>query len=121
MTMMRCSTGDRGEIGFVGIPQAPLYFLAGKLFTSNAHNDLYARLQLPVLVLYDRDPNVSFEHLPAVVAASPYWTARRIAPSRVVPHWENTADTVAAIERFWAATAAPEQPRAEGPRAESQV
>jgi starvation-inducible DNA-binding protein len=21
MTMMRCSTGDRGEIGFVGIPQ----------------------------------------------------------------------------------------------------
>jgi hypothetical protein len=22
MTMMRCSTGDRGEIGFVGIPQA---------------------------------------------------------------------------------------------------
>jgi hypothetical protein len=34
-----------------GAKLAPLYFLVGKLFTSNAYNDLYARLQLPVLVL----------------------------------------------------------------------
>jgi hypothetical protein len=26
MTMMRCSTGDRGEIGFVGIPQGQTFF-----------------------------------------------------------------------------------------------
>jgi pimeloyl-ACP methyl ester carboxylesterase len=85
-----------------GARHAPYYFLAGQLFTREATETLYAKLQLPVLVLYDRDANVGFELLPELVARQPNWTAVRIEPTLGIPQWERTADCVAALDSFWA-------------------
>jgi pimeloyl-ACP methyl ester carboxylesterase len=84
-----------------GARYAPLYFLSLQLFTPNAYEELYARLELPVLALYDRDPNVTFERLPELVSTRENWQAERIGPSLGLPHWEKTAETIAAMERFW--------------------
>lgn len=86
-----------------GARHAPLYFLSGQLFTRDALEQLYARLEMPVLVLYDRDPNVSFDRLPGFVSGRGNWHAVRIAPTLGLPHWEKTSETVDAMEHFWAA------------------
>ncbi len=84
-----------------GAKYAPLYFLSGQLFTANAITQLYAKLNLPVLVLYDRDPNVSFDLLPGFVSSHSNWRAEHIAPTLGLPHWEKTEETISAIEAFW--------------------
>lgn len=83
-----------------GAKYAPFRFLSMKLFTPDASDRLYAPLRLPVLVLYDRDPNVTFERLEDF-DARPNWHLRRIEPTLGLPHWERTADTVAALDAFW--------------------
>jgi pimeloyl-ACP methyl ester carboxylesterase len=85
-----------------GARHAPYYFLAGQLFTRQATETLYAKLQLPVLVLYDRDANVGFELLPELVASHTNWKAVRIEPTLGIPQWERTADCSAALDAFWA-------------------
>lgn len=84
-----------------GARHAPLHFLAGALFTRDARADLYDATQRPVLVLYDEDPNVGFEHLDAFVAGHANWRAERLAGTRGMPQWDCTEDTIAAMERFW--------------------
>jgi pimeloyl-ACP methyl ester carboxylesterase len=86
-----------------GAKYAPFYFLSGLLFTQDTCDRLYTRLELPVLVLYDRDPNVSFDRLPELLAAHPNWQATRIQPTLGLPHWEAPQKTTAAMDRFWAA------------------
>ena len=49
-----------------GAHYAPLRFISGLLFTRNARQELYERLTLPVLVVYDRDAFVRFDALPEV-------------------------------------------------------
>lgn len=98
-----------------GAHHAPLYFLSGQLFTTAAVDEIYPRLTLPVLVIHDRDPNVSFERLPALVAQRPSWRVERIVPSLGLPHWERLPETAAVLDSFWAAqgtAAAPEPERA---------
>ena len=85
-----------------GARYAPLYFLSGQLFTPNVAETLYAQLKLPALTLYDRDPNITFDLLPDLIAHHANWRAERITPTSGIPHWEKTAETVAAMERFWA-------------------
>lgn len=85
-----------------GARHAPYRFLAGQLFSREATETLYAKVQVPVLVLYDRDANVGFDLLPALVASHPNWKAVRIEPTLGIPHWERTADCVAALDTFWA-------------------
>jgi len=85
-----------------GARHAPYYFLAGQLFTPNAVDVIYAKLGLPVLVLYDRDANVSFEHLPDMLAA-PNWHGERIEPTLGIPQWERPTLTVQAMHNFWQA------------------
>ena len=80
---------------------APLTFVSGQLFTADVWRTVYMRLMVPTLAVYDRDPNVSFERLPAVVAANEYWKPTRVAPSLGLPHWELPAETIAALNRFW--------------------
>ena len=82
---------------------APLYFLAGQLFTKDAPNQIYGRVQQPVLVLYDQDPNIDFDHLAPFLAGRANWQAQRIGPTLGVPHWEKSAETTAAMDKFWAA------------------
>jgi hypothetical protein len=84
-----------------GARYAPLYFLSGQLFTAKATERLYAKLSLPVLVIYDRDPNVSFDLLSGFVASHANWTTERIAPTLGLPHWEKTAETISSMDGFW--------------------
>ncbi|MEY6431259.1 alpha/beta fold hydrolase [Thioalkalicoccus limnaeus] len=91
-----------------GAHHAPLYFLSGQLFTTDAYDRFYSKVSQPVLVIHDRDPNVSFERLPALLAERPNWQEARIAPSLGLPHWEKLAETAEVLDRFWAdQTAAP--------------
>lgn len=80
---------------------APLYFLAGQLFTEDAPNTLYARVTQPVLAIYDRDPYIDFALLPQFLEGRSNWRAERIGPALGLPHWERFPETVAALDRFW--------------------
>jgi pimeloyl-ACP methyl ester carboxylesterase len=80
---------------------APLYFISGKLFTPNVRDAVYARLNLPVMALYDRDGHVSFERLPGFAAQHPNWTAVRIPGTRGLPHFEKPYEVSGALEAFW--------------------
>jgi pimeloyl-ACP methyl ester carboxylesterase len=85
-----------------GAHLVPLKFLTFSLFTEQAMSRLYSRLTLPCLVLYDDDPNIGFERLPELVDASGQWTIKRLIPSMGLPHWELPADTITALDEFWA-------------------
>jgi pimeloyl-ACP methyl ester carboxylesterase len=89
-----------------GARHAPYRFLAGQLFTRDAVSDLYNKLELPVLVIYDRDANISFERLPDVLATRPNWKAVRVQPTLGMPQWERPEDCFAALDAFWGAGAA---------------
>ncbi|PQJ97668.1 alpha/beta fold hydrolase [Chromatium okenii] len=89
-----------------GAKYAPLYFLSGQLFTPQAGETLYSKLTVPVLVLYDRDPNIDFHELPDFLGRHPNWLAQRIVPTRGMPQWERPAETAAAMTHFWATRAA---------------
>ncbi len=83
---------------------APFCFLSGKLFTARAWETLYARLEVPTLILYDEDPNVGFDNLPELLARNTRIRAHRIAPTLGLPHWEKPAETHAVLDQFWSAT-----------------
>ena len=80
--------------------EMPLQFLSMSLFTPNAVGLLYGKLDVPVLVLFDEDPNVTFE-LFEQFEDSPTWQFKRISPSLGMPQWEHPERTVAAIESFF--------------------
>ena len=88
-----------------GARYAPLYFLSGQLFTSDVRTAVYNNLTVPTLVLYDRDPNVSFDKLPDVLATNDNWQATRIPDTLGLPHWEKLEETTAALAAFWAGQA----------------
>jgi pimeloyl-ACP methyl ester carboxylesterase len=85
-----------------GARHAPYYFLSGQLFTPNATEVIYGKLKLPVLVLYDRDANVTFDRMPEIVGKHPNWRAVRIEPTLGIPQWERPTLSIQAIDSFWA-------------------
>jgi pimeloyl-ACP methyl ester carboxylesterase len=80
---------------------APLAFVSGKLFTPDVRETVYLGLRVPVLVLYDTDPYVGFDTLPALIERNPRWRAVRIRPSRGLPHFEQLDATTAALDVFF--------------------
>lgn len=84
-----------------GARYAPLYFVSGRLFTPNIANAVYERLKLPVLVIYDEDPFVSFELLPRVINTCGSWRAVRVAPTKGLAHWDKPDETTRTMEAFW--------------------
>jgi pimeloyl-ACP methyl ester carboxylesterase len=84
-----------------GAEHAPLYFVAGKLFTPNAIENIYRHVKTPTLVLYDQDPYSRFDRLPELLATNKAWQATRISPTLGLPHWEKTEETAQALEKFW--------------------
>jgi pimeloyl-ACP methyl ester carboxylesterase len=84
-----------------GARYAPFRFLSGRLFTPQAFDALYLQVGIPALVLYDRDPNISFERLDDLVQMRPNWHATRIAPTLGLPHWERLDETTRALDGFW--------------------
>jgi pimeloyl-ACP methyl ester carboxylesterase len=90
-----------------GAEHAPLYFVAGKLFTPNAIDKIYRQVTVPTLVLYDEDPYVHFDRLPELLATNKAWQATRISPTLGLPHWEKPDESVQAMENFWQSVAEP--------------
>ena len=62
---------------------------------------VYEKLNIPVLVLYDRDNFVRFDTLPAVASSRDNWHLARIAPTKGLPHFEKLPEVVAALDKFW--------------------
>ncbi|MGF1507658.1 MAG: alpha/beta fold hydrolase [Anaerolineae bacterium] len=83
-----------------GARYAPLYFISGQLFTPDILTEVYARLPQPVLALYGYDPNVTFDQLPQLLEQRANWQA--VQTTTRLPHWEQLAETVQALDAFWA-------------------
>jgi pimeloyl-ACP methyl ester carboxylesterase len=83
-----------------GASFAPFYFLSGQMFAPDAVGDLYLPLLQPTQVLYDTDPNISFDHLDEILEARPNWRATRIPDTRGLPHFEKPQQTQQALEEF---------------------
>lgn len=84
-----------------GASHAPFYFLSGQMFAPDAVGELYRPLTQPVLVLYDQDPNISFDYLDEVLETGHAWQAERIPGTRGLPHFEKPVETQRALEAFW--------------------
>ncbi len=84
-----------------GAENVPLYFLSGKLFTRDILPSVYERLDLPVLVLYDRDYFTSFDMLSDLLSKKENWRAARIIPSLGLPHFEKLEEVTQALDDFW--------------------
>ena len=83
-----------------GARHAPITFVSGKLFSRQIFKT-YSSLNLPVLVLYDRDPNLNFDRLPELLEKHGNWRARRIPNTLGLPHFERLDKTAEALEAFW--------------------
>lgn len=84
-----------------GAEHAPLYFISGKLFTRNIRQAVYEKLQVPTLVVYDRDGFTSFERLPETLVRNSFWQAVRLVPTLGLPQFERTEDTIEVLDGFW--------------------
>lgn len=84
-----------------GAEHAPLYFISGKLFTSNILQSVYRQVQVPTLVIYDRDSYTSFDLLPDLLTVNSAWQAVRIVPTLGLPHFERLDETVEVLNQFW--------------------
>jgi pimeloyl-ACP methyl ester carboxylesterase len=84
-----------------GAEYVPLYFVSGQLFTPDAYQSIYERVEVPTLVIYDQDAFVSFGKLPALLEKRPKWLAERITPTRGLPHFEKLPEVTEALDRFW--------------------
>jgi pimeloyl-ACP methyl ester carboxylesterase len=85
-----------------GAKYAPIYFISGQLFTPDAYTDLYSKLTIPTVVMYDQDAFVNFARLPDF-AALPGKSAVRIADTDGLPHWEKMLDVKVTLDAFWRA------------------
>ncbi|WP_425147538.1 alpha/beta fold hydrolase [Deinococcus sp.] len=85
-----------------GSVYAPLFFISGLLRTPDAYNELYSKLSVPTLLLYDRDGYINFTRLPDLTRANPNVTALRIAPTKGLPQFEQMEQVRAALDAFWA-------------------
>jgi pimeloyl-ACP methyl ester carboxylesterase len=84
-----------------GAQHAPLYFVSGKLFTSQVRSLVYEKIKTPTLVIHDRDAYSRFGALQDLLLKNPAWQAVRLVPSAGMPHFERTADTVEVLDSFW--------------------
>ncbi|MFO0678940.1 MAG: alpha/beta hydrolase [Polyangiaceae bacterium] len=83
---------------------APFHFLAGKLFTPDVADRVYAALDVPTHVVFDEDAYVTFDRLSEIERANPKITSTRILPSRGLVHFELPDATARTLEAFWART-----------------
>jgi pimeloyl-ACP methyl ester carboxylesterase len=84
-----------------GAEHAPLYFVAGELFTPNAIERIYKQVKTPTLIIFDHDAFVRFDRLPELLASNKAFQATRVGPSLGLPQWEKGAETTQALENFW--------------------
>jgi pimeloyl-ACP methyl ester carboxylesterase len=84
-----------------GAEIAPLYFVSGCLFTPNVLENIYKKVEIPALVIYDRDGFISFEMLAGFVERKVNWHAVKITPTLGLPQFEMMEETGKALGDFW--------------------
>ncbi len=84
-----------------GARYAPLYFVSGRLFTANVGQEIYERLEIPALIIYDQDGYTSFEGLGSLLLKRTNWNAARVEPTRGLPHFEELRTMVRVLDNFW--------------------
>ncbi len=84
-----------------GARYAPLFFVSGKLFESNIREDVYTKVTVPALVIYDQDNFVRFDALPDHVAQHSNWHTARIVPTLGIPQFEKLPELIQALDSFW--------------------
>ena len=84
-----------------GAKNVPLAAMSGRLSTADIRYRFYTRVQLPTLVLFDRDPFARFDMLPYQLGSNLQWQETRIVPSLGMPHFEKLPETVGALDGFW--------------------
>jgi pimeloyl-ACP methyl ester carboxylesterase len=84
-----------------GARYAPLYFVAGNLFSAEIQPSVYGSISAPSLVIYDHDEYVGFDRLPEFVKLHPNWSAVRIPDTGSMPHFESRVETAGALDTFW--------------------
>lgn len=89
-----------------GARHAPFAFIRGELFTPDAIESLYAKMDVPTTVLYDRDAYTDFAELAEFVGDRPQWRAERIADTNGLPQFDAPQRTLDALESFWERVAA---------------
>lgn len=80
---------------------APLHFISGKLFTPEIYANVYRKLTVPGLIVYDQDAYTSFEALPDLLLKNTGWSAVRITPTRGLPHFEQMETVARVLDNFW--------------------
>ena len=90
-----------------GAAYVPLTFIAGKLFTPQAKERIYAHVRVPTLVLYDEDGFVTFDTLPQLLGENQAWRGVKITPSKGLPQFEQLEQTTRALDKFWRRKASP--------------
>ena len=83
-----------------GASVAPFHFLSGQFFSHDAVGCIYEHVEQPVLVLYDKDPNIGFRFLAPFVEAHGNWNLVRIPDTFGLPHFDEPLQTRDAIETF---------------------
>jgi pimeloyl-ACP methyl ester carboxylesterase len=84
-----------------GAHYAPLYFVSGKLFNRSIREEVYSKLTIPVMVVYDEDPYVSFDHLPKFVKEHPNWHSKLLVPMKGLPQFEKMTELAQTLNQFW--------------------
>jgi pimeloyl-ACP methyl ester carboxylesterase len=84
-----------------GARYAPLYFVAGNLFSPDILPGVYGSLSTPSLVIYDHDEYAGSDQLPEFLKQHPNWSAVRIPNTGSMPHFESRAETAGALDAFW--------------------
>jgi pimeloyl-ACP methyl ester carboxylesterase len=84
-----------------GAEIAPLYFVSGCLFTRRALENIYEKVEIPALVIYDRDGFTGFDLLPGLVERKANWHSARITPTLGLPQFEKMEETEKVLAEFW--------------------
>ncbi|NUO51684.1 MAG: alpha/beta hydrolase [Polyangiaceae bacterium] len=81
--------------------RAPMAQLSGALSDPEVRDRVYARLTVPVLVIFDGGGSTNYEALGGFLRAEPSWSAERVRPSRDMPHFECPDETFQLMRRFF--------------------
>ncbi|NCF64802.1 MAG: alpha/beta fold hydrolase [Chloroflexi bacterium] len=84
-----------------GAKNVPFALISGRLSTPDIRTRYYARLNVPTLTLFDRDPFANFDMLPHLLGENENWQEARIRPSQGMPHFEKLVQTTTALDHFW--------------------
>jgi pimeloyl-ACP methyl ester carboxylesterase len=87
-----------------GAYRAPLVFLSGELFHEHAYEDIYTKVEVPTLVVFDEeDPYTSYDRLPELLQARHNFSALAMPQGGAMPHFEQPEKMNAALATFFAA------------------